>query len=82
MPSGTRVLVAGAVISRQRPPMAKGFCFLILEDESGRLPTALPPGLFERFERELRAPSLVVEGTLEAPPEEERGGKVGSIARS
>ena len=78
MPTGTRVLVAGAVISRQRPPTAKGVCFLILEDESGRLPTALPPGLFER---ELRAPSLVVEGTLEAPPEEardaKRGGKVG-----
>ena len=77
MPTGARVLVAGAVISRQRPPTAKGFCFLILEDESGRLPTALPPGLFERFERELRAPSLLVEGTLEAPPEEKRGGKVG-----
>ena len=77
LPTGTRVLVAGAVISRQRPPTAKGFCFLILEDESGRLPTALPPGLFERFERALRAPSLVVEGTLEAPPEEGRGGKVG-----
>ena len=81
LPTGTRVLVAGAVISRQRPPTAKGFCFLILEDESGRLTTALPPGLFERFERELRAPSLVVEGTVEAPPEEardaKRGGKVG-----
>ena len=77
LPTGTRVLVAGAVISRQRPPTAKGFCFLILEDESGRLPTALPPGLFERFKRELRAPSLMVEGILEAPPEEGRGGKVG-----
>jgi error-prone DNA polymerase len=76
LPGGT-VLVAGAVISRQRPPTAKGFCFLILEDESGRLPTALPPHLYERFERVLREPALVVEGRLEAPPEERRGGKVG-----
>ena len=77
LPTGTRVLVAGAVISRQRPPTAKGFCFLILEDESGRLPTAMPPQTFERFERTVREPGLVVEGVLEAPPEEKRGGKVG-----
>jgi len=77
LPPATTVTVAGAVISRQRPPTAKGFCFLILEDETGRLPTALPPHLFERFERVLREPVLVVEGRLEAPPEEKRGGKTG-----
>lgn len=38
---------------------------------------ALPPHLFERFERVLREPVLVVEGRLEAPPEEKRGGKTG-----
>ncbi len=72
-----RVLVAGAVISRQRPPTAKGFCFLILEDESGRIPTALPPHLYQKFERVLREPVLVVEGKLEAPPEDKNGGKAG-----
>jgi len=50
---------------------------LILEDESGRLPTALLPHLYERFERVLREPVLVVEGRVEAPPEEKRGGKRG-----
>ena len=77
LPTDQKVLVAGAVISRQRPPTAKGFCFLILEDETGRLPTALPPHLFEKFERVLRESVLVVEGRLEAPPEEKKGGKVG-----
>ena len=79
---GETVLVAGAVISRQRPPTAKGFCFLILEDETGRLPTALPPHLYDRFERELREPALVVEGRLEAPPEEKRGESRQGVYRS
>ncbi len=81
LPTGSTVLVAGAVISRQRPPTAKGFCFLILEDETGRLPTALAPQNYEKFERVLREPGLLVEGKLEAPTEEkrnaEKGGKKG-----
>ena len=32
---GRRVGVGGMVICRQRPPTAKGFCFLSLEDETG-----------------------------------------------
>lgn len=62
---GERVLVAGAVISRQKPPTAKGMGFLILEDETGRLPTALPPQVWDRFTVALRAPALLVEGRLE-----------------
>jgi error-prone DNA polymerase len=77
LPTGSSVLVAGAVISRQRPPTAKGFCFLILEDETGRLPTALAPQNYEKFERVLREPGLLIEGKLEAPPEEKKGGKTG-----
>jgi error-prone DNA polymerase len=77
LPVGSAVLVAGAVISRQRPPTAKGFCFLILEDETGRLPTALAPHNYDKFERVLREPNLILEGRLEAPPEEKKGGKVG-----
>jgi len=37
----------------------------------------LPLHLYEKFERVLREPVLVVEGKLEAPPEEKRGGKMG-----
>ncbi|MEZ5393385.1 MAG: hypothetical protein R2724_11045 [Bryobacterales bacterium] len=35
IPHGRRVRVAGAVITRQRPGTAKGFCFITLEDETG-----------------------------------------------
>ncbi len=62
---GERVLVAGAVISRQRPPTAKGMSFLILEDETGRLPTAVPPHVWSRSEALRRASALLIEGRLE-----------------
>lgn len=63
--AGSRVLVGGAVISRQRPPTAKGMCFIILEDETGRVPTAVIPEVYEKFHRVLRAGSLLLEGKLE-----------------
>jgi error-prone DNA polymerase len=62
---GERVLVAGAVISRQKPPTARGMCFVILEDETGRLPTAITPPVYEKYHREVRSVSLIVEGKLE-----------------
>lgn len=62
---GVRTLVAGVVISRQRPPTAKGMCFLLLEDETGVLPTAITPPLYEKYRRQLREPGLLVEGRLE-----------------
>jgi error-prone DNA polymerase len=45
LPAGRRVIVAGKVISAQRPPTAKGMSFLVLEDETGRVQVALPPPL-------------------------------------
>jgi error-prone DNA polymerase len=41
--AGQVARVAGWVISAQRPPTAKGMGFLVLEDETGRLPVACPP---------------------------------------
>lgn len=73
LPTGEVVRIAGAVISRQRPPTAKGFTFLILEDETGRVPTALQPSLYEPFASVLREGCLIVEGRLESPPEEKQG---------
>jgi len=64
-PNGSRALIAGAVISRQRPPTAKGMCFLIIEDETGRVPTALAPPSYEKFAHVLRAPALLIEGRVE-----------------
>jgi error-prone DNA polymerase len=49
---GERVTAAGVVIVRQRPGTAKGFVFVGLEDETGRLDVIIPPQLYER-EREI-----------------------------
>jgi error-prone DNA polymerase len=48
---GERVTTAGVVIVRQRPGTAKGFVFVGLEDETGRLDVIVTPGLYEK-ERE------------------------------
>ncbi len=63
---GEKVAVAGLVICRQRPPTAKGFAFLTLEDESGMTNVVITPGRFER-EAELisTAPLLLIRGTLQ-----------------
>ena len=63
---GAHVMVAGAVISRQRPPTANGMAFLVIEDETGRLPAAVPPPCYEKFREALREPGLFLEGKLEA----------------
>ncbi|HLM67236.1 MAG TPA: error-prone DNA polymerase, partial [Longimicrobium sp.] len=48
---GERVTAAGMVIVRQKPSTAKGFVFVGLEDETGRLDVIVPPDLYAR-ERE------------------------------
>jgi error-prone DNA polymerase len=68
---GVRAAVGGMVIVRQRPPTAKGFTFLSLEDETGIANFIVEPDLFERFRRELtRSVFLYGEGRVE------RSGKV------
>nr|WP_246366734.1 error-prone DNA polymerase [Longimicrobium terrae] len=49
--NGERVTAAGLVIVRQRPGTAKGFVFVGLEDETGRVDVIVPPQLYAR-ERE------------------------------
>lgn len=71
---GRRVAVGGMLICRQKPPTAKGFCFLSLEDETGIANLVVPPDLYERFRKEIHgALFLVGEGLLE------RNGKVANV---
>jgi error-prone DNA polymerase len=66
IPAGRVVRVAGWPISAQRPPTAKGMGFLVLEDETGRLPVAVPPQLAEQMYRRIRQARVVaVAGRLE-----------------
>jgi error-prone DNA polymerase len=47
-PDGAWVQVAGMAVVRQRPPTAKGFAFLTLEDEEGLMNVVIRPDVYEQ----------------------------------
>ena len=66
MPDGERVRVPGMVVCRQQPGTAKGFVFLLLEDEFGMLNVIVPPWLHERQRALVRGEAFVIiEGELQ-----------------
>ncbi|MBE2248918.1 MAG: error-prone DNA polymerase [Myxococcus sp.] len=70
-PSGKTVRLGGLVIVRQRPPTAKGFCFMSVEDESGLANLVIEPRRFEQYRKEITGTALVL-----AVGRVERSGKV------
>ncbi len=46
--SGRKVRVAGLVSVTQRPPTAKGMCFITLEDEFGFMNIVIPPDIYQK----------------------------------
>ncbi len=70
-PSGKTVRLGGLVIVRQRPPTAKGFCFMSVEDESGLANLVIEPRRFEQYRKEITGTALVL-----AVGRVERNGKV------
>jgi error-prone DNA polymerase len=76
LPDGTQVEVAGMVVCRQRPMTAKGFVFMLLEDEFGMANVVVKPQLYERHRSLVRAePFVLVTGELQR-----RDGTVNVIA--
>ncbi|HEY7094350.1 MAG TPA: OB-fold nucleic acid binding domain-containing protein, partial [Ktedonobacterales bacterium] len=66
IPAGHIVRVAGWPISAQQPPTANGMGFLVIEDETGRLPVAVPPRLAEQMYQRIRQAQVVaVTGRVE-----------------
>jgi len=62
---GAAVEVAGLVVARQRPHTAKGFVFVLLEDEAGMINAIVRPAIYERDRVAIRSePFLRVRGTL------------------
>lgn len=57
------VRVAGIVVTRQRPPTAKGMVFIVISDETGTTQVAVQPRVFDKY-RPLLAQSraLIVAG--------------------
>lgn len=63
---GARLRVAGAVIVRQRPPTAKGFLFLTLEDETGLCNAIVTPDLLAaQAALLLGEPALILDGVVQ-----------------
>jgi len=63
---GAIAIVAGIVIMRQRPPTAKGFMFITLEDETGFLQCVVHPRLYDQYYETLIQPSIIFRGQLQA----------------
>jgi error-prone DNA polymerase len=62
---GVGVEVAGLVVARQRPETAKGFVFVLVEDEAGMVNVIVRPDVYERHRAAIRGePLLWVGGTL------------------
>jgi error-prone DNA polymerase len=57
---GAHTRVAGMIVCRQRPPTAKGFVFLTLEDEHGLMNVIVRPGVYARDRRTINGEGLVV----------------------
>jgi error-prone DNA polymerase len=64
--NGERVRVAGLVVVRQRPPTAKGFVFITMEDEDGLTNVIVKPDVYQQYYKMLRnCFLLIVEGTIQ-----------------
>jgi error-prone DNA polymerase len=62
---GAWVEVAGLVVARQRPETAKGFIFVLIEDEAGMVNVIVRPDVYERHRTAVRGePLLWVRGKL------------------
>ncbi len=63
---GESVRIAGYVIMKQRPPTAKGFAFITMEDEEGMINVVIRPDIYEKYRQVcIFNPVLIVEGTLQ-----------------
>ncbi len=66
LPDDAPVEVVGLVVCRQRPSTAKGFVFLVLEDEFGLVNVVVKPDLYERQRPFVLAePFIIVRGELQ-----------------
>jgi len=63
---GASIEVAGLVVCRQRPQTAKGFIFMVLEDEFGLVNVIVKPDVYETHRSLVRGePFVIVRGELQ-----------------
>lgn len=64
--NGSTVRVAGLVTTRQRPGTAKGYVFVLMEDEHGPINVIVKPDIYQRDRSSVRMePFLAVHGRLQ-----------------
>lgn len=61
-----KVRIAGFVGITQRPPTAKGMCFITLEDEFGYMNIVVPPQVYQKYRMAIYSKTLLeIHGTIE-----------------
>lgn len=66
IPGGRNIHIAGLMALHQRPPTAKGFSFLTMEDETGNFNVVLNPQVYEKHRLDLLFhPLLKIYGKVE-----------------
>jgi error-prone DNA polymerase len=66
LPQGATVTLAGIVVARQRPHTAKGYIFVLIEDEFGHINVIVKPEVYEDCRSAVRMePFLLVRGRLQ-----------------
>lgn len=63
--NGQKVKVGGIIVARQRPPTAKGVCFLAVEDPDGMVNVVVPPNVYAECRQAVRETFVIVEGVLQ-----------------
>ena len=65
-PDGSTVRLAGIVVARQRPQTAKGYVFVLIEDEDGPINVIVKPKIYQRDRSTIRMePFVTVRGRLQ-----------------
>ncbi|HEY2497671.1 MAG TPA: OB-fold nucleic acid binding domain-containing protein [Candidatus Angelobacter sp.] len=66
MPNGKKAIVAGAVITRQRPGTASGLIFVTMEDETGHANVIVMPHIYGKYRQAVLEPRFIrVSGTVQ-----------------
>ncbi|MCJ7627542.1 MAG: DNA polymerase III subunit alpha, partial [Longimicrobiales bacterium] len=66
LPTGSTVQLAGIVVARQRPQTAKGYVFVLFEDEDGPINVIVKPDIYKRDRTTIRMePFVAVRGRLQ-----------------
>jgi len=66
LPNGSTVRLAGIVVARQRPQTAKGYVFVLFEDEDGPINVIVKPKVYQRDRSTIRMePFVTAKGRLQ-----------------